>query len=620
MPFNVPPPGTPSSAPALTPVVTTGVTPKADPASPAAVPSAPVNTFTTGAAVVAPAQPALELRATQAESRVLETARQLNQALPDMEAGLRRELAQEYGQWQAAVAALVKAGAVASKAVASFTSKIQQAALVHENMPAADQDATGKAYRDAALQSARYVVSDVDQSQLTADPTPNPPLAQADQSGLARVIADNPLVTLPPLAEPHTLPGLLARRPPPSTVQVTVTNAAGQAQAHTVRSDVVLLFCPGLLTDTTQFVEQSSAAIDAGIYATRVPTGTLVDPDENAKAIDQAIKDAKATVHNPNAKVVLVGYSQGSTNVFAFMRDKGGTFAATRKDVVAIHTMHSAARGSQTVDATNAVWKYVSGQTLDADEQRLADALTAGYNEAGEKQRPPALPMDLNRLRAAYQQAQTVLGNPAVAATLGKLGVKTSDPAALAQGLLGLLLQGTDWTQALAAAPGGAALAAQLSPLWQALLAVPIPAAVRSSMGDPNEDHLAGYESCGTAYGAALMNDPLLKQHVAGIPILNSVGRVPADRSDELVPPSNQPYWNMFRRLGLASDYQVAVGNQQLSGALPNAIDLPADAIGHWGEAHVSIPGEDDDAATTHFSATGLTRSVLATLQALGTL
>ena len=77
----------------------------------------------------------------------------------------------------------------------------------------------------------------------------------------------------------------------------------------------------------------------------------------------QVVRDPWPT----SAKVILVGYSQGNTNLYAFMRDKDGKFAGYRKDVVAIHDMHSAAGGSQLADLAFAIGEYLGSDKSKID-------------------------------------------------------------------------------------------------------------------------------------------------------------------------------------------------------------------------------------------------------------
>lgn len=83
------------------------------------------------------------------------------------------------------------------------------------------------------------------------------------------------------------------------------------------------------------------------------------------------------------------------------------------------------------------------------------------------------------------------------------------------------------------------------------------------------------------------MTSRQLAQNVRDIPVLNTIGVVPNSRP-ELVPsvgPLNQTGgWRFMQdALRLPNDYQVPAKYQSLEPVLPTAVDLPRQAIGHWG-------------------------------------
>ncbi|MGQ0507711.1 MAG: hypothetical protein ACT4TC_20605 [Myxococcaceae bacterium] len=544
------------------------------------------SSFTPSAASgSATSREALESRAFAAEKSALATAARLSKtSSPGELRALDRALRTQFQDWQKQILPLVRQGAVDSAAVRSFAAKVEQANVIAQNVP---PGLSGAEYAKAAETAAGQIY-------------------------LGDVSA-NPLLLVPPPAPEHTLDSVRARGLPTTEVEVKIPG--GETRKGQVRSDVVMLFCPGVITDETQFLSQSKAALESGLYAVRAPTGTFIDPEENARTIAKAIGDARSAVKNPNAKVLLVGYSQGATNVFAFMRDAKNERVELTRDVAGIHIMHGAARGSQVIDTVLALNKSLqSGEPLTPEEQKLIDAF---QKAAKAELSAESFAASLDRTKKSFELLKIeldTLGDVAAAALGG--GLNPADRASLAARLFKLALEGKDWTQAL---PTEAA--AKLGPLWRGILDAPELTLLRNpSFQSLLELRKKGLESLSSAYGEALMRDPKTAKRTEGIPILNTVGEVPPEREQELISPLNAFNYQLFQELGLPSDSQVSVDQQRLGDVLPNAIDIQPEAVGHWGAAGLLVPGDHDESYFKHFSPTGLTRSVMSTFQSMGVL
>ncbi len=114
-----------------------------------------------------------------------------------------------------------------------------------------------------------------------------------------------------------------------------------------------------------------------------------------------------------------------------------------------------------------------------------------------------------------------------------------------------------------------------------------LPSRVRSRIADAIHDLAVGsLESLTTWRGKELMSNLRLARLMKQIPVTNTVGVVPATRP-ELVPtldPLDQrPGWRFMLERGLANDYQVPEQYQRLNPVLKGAVDMPTQAIGHWG-------------------------------------
>src|SRR5689334_1925688 len=94
------------------------------------------NRFTATAATSGTSIAGLEKRAIAAEKEVLQAAQQLNHAKSPKEVRALQVLLQDrFVAWQNLILPLVKQRAVDSPAVKSFTSKVEQANLISQNVP-----------------------------------------------------------------------------------------------------------------------------------------------------------------------------------------------------------------------------------------------------------------------------------------------------------------------------------------------------------------------------------------------------------------------------------------------------------------------------------------------------
>ncbi len=511
-----------------------------------------------------------ETLAADAEAKVLALASQVR--APG--AALRAEFA----QWQAAVRALIDAGAYDSQQVKSFAAKIAQAALVQENMGKA-ATFTGAAYRAAARATMHRVC-------YVEDPV-----------AFERLVDDNPLVLVPPLV------------------------LLGQAAPN-----VVVVFCPGVARTGTEFGEQFTALRELGVHAKRAETGSFVDPDKNAEAIAEAIREVRRTV-SADARILLTGYSQGITNILAFIRDRHGRFADDRRGVAGIHVLHGAAGGSQIGDLVFALGNFLtSDEPISAEAHVLLDAFHRAQAEVmglpASAARGFALSLSSLRIliREIVRAVRALEGMAAPA--LRRIGLAELSDLEMSRRVLGLMIKGASWTQTLSQSGGKVAqsVGRTLDPLWRRAVSPETRDVLSEGMLSwMFEAYInGGLRSLTTSYASELLGDARLRENLARIPILNSIGAIPPAREKSLVPRSQRVGYAFFRQLGLASDYQVAVQNQSLERVLPTAIDLPTEAIGHWGVAGIVVPVDHPTSYFCDFSPSHLTRAALTAWTALG--
>jgi hypothetical protein len=329
-------------------------------------------------------------------------------------------------------------------------------------------------------------------------------------------------------------------------------------------------------------------------------------------------------VKNPKAKVILVGYSQGNTNLYAFLRNKAGKWNDLIADVVAVHDMHSAANGSRFADLAFAVGNYLGNDAQpSADDLRLLGAL---YRSEAKNWNVPEHDLEVasQELRKIFHDLRVDIaavekyGKP----VLQKLGLHGITEEELGRKLLAVFLKGESLTQHFVQQGGMAGhLAAKLlDPVWARLTSSKAQRMLTDGLlHDLLQIYVnGGLRSLSTPYGTELMTDPQLQKNLARVFTLNSVGAVPVAREMELVPKSQRLSFVFFNDLGMENDYQVALADQKLEWRLKNAVDCYTQAIGHWGVAGVLIPVDHPATYFKDFSPPGLTRSALITLGELG--
>lgn len=573
--------------------------PAAPPASVAAMQTARANT----AATITPADVAqLSATAQKNEATVMNGAKQLA-AMTDPAAAAKAytQLKTDYATWQGSVQKLVQAGQLGDPAVKSFASKSEQAQVLQNNIPPELMKTPGASYSKAV------------EAQIANDC-----VATKGQTAKA-VVADNPMLDVPPLGSKPSIESAKARGIP--TTSVTIEGKTAE-----VRKDVVMVFAPGVVRTNNEFTDMRHEAMDDGIASTRAETGTFIDPDKNAEAIATAIKQAKDMVGNPNAKVLLVGYSQGNTNVYAFMRDKDGKYGDLTKDVVGIHDIHSAARGSDLADCAFAVGQYLtSPNPLDPHQQALVDAYCKATAKTLHLPDSAATVFQggMKALRAGIQDSGAAITKleSFAAPLLAKIGIHAPTHEQVNKGLMKVAIEGTKVDDILKAHGGkaGAAVAGALQPFMDALKDNPAEWLRHPTMSPFFQKYVdGGLKSLTTDYGGQLMNDPNLQKNVKNVAILNSVGSIPQEREKELVPNSQKLLFNFFHELGQDNDYEVSLNNQKLEAVIPHAVDLPPDAIGHWGVTGVTVPYDHGPEYFKNWKPGGMTDSVLTTFQNMG--
>jgi len=270
--------------------------------------------------------------------------------------------------------------------------------------------------------------------------------------------------------------------------------------------------------------------------------------------------------------VVLVGYSQGNSNTYAFMQSTGrnpkerAMFAELRKNVVHIHDLNSAARGTPVADLGVNMVKILTGRGGDIKD---ADAT---LKRAGQF-------FDVRSNRVKRTVASWVMKNRGV---IGK-GIRK-----------------------LAGRGGGTGRLARF----------------RAGVANSIHNMLVGsLESLSTRRGKELMTSRRLQRTMRDLPVINTVGAVPRSRP-ELVPseePLDQrPGWKYMLGKGLTNDYQVPEAHQKLKPVLKGAVDLPTQAIGHCGITGVPIKGVHGRSHYNQFSPELHTLTMLQMVQRLG--
>ncbi len=373
--------------------------------------------------------------------------------------------------------------------------------------------------------------------------------------GEQNVLKHNPLMLLPYQLDGAAAAGkvkTVAYRPE----RRILAPKTWRRRTYQIRTDVAFVWAPGVARTYTEFVDQKRTLLENGVLALHAKTGSWKNPFANAYDLAAAVNQARKATGNPNVKVVLVGYSQGNSNTYAFMQAQGrnpkerAMFAELRKNVVQIHDLNSAARGTPVADLGVEMVKILTGRGAN-----LKDA-DSTLKRAGQF-------FDVRSNRVKRTVAAWVMKNRGV---IGK-GLRK-----------------------LAGRGGGK------GPL----------ARMRRKVSDSIHNMLVGsLESLSTKRGTELMTNRRLQRTMASLPVLNTVGTVPKSRP-ELVPteePLDQrPGWKYLLQKGLTNDYQVPEQHQRLNPVLKGAVDLPTQAIGHWGITGVPIKGVHGRSHHSQFS------------------
>ncbi|MFT3843254.1 MAG: hypothetical protein QM723_40090 [Myxococcaceae bacterium] len=542
----------------------------------------------------------LEASAAKLQQQVLSEAKAYASAPASEQASRMSQLRQDFSQWRSEVSKLVEQGQLDSSQVKSFAALTQQAALVQQNLPAGAPALAPADYAKTAQSTL---------SRIAFEPVPS------DGSAL---IAANPLAAVPSLSSAPSLAEAKAAGIP--TTMATI----GGKQVE-VRKDVAVVFCPGVSRTTDDMYMQQQAALDAGFAPVLADTGSFTDPDVNAAAVAKAIDEAKKLTGNPDAKVVLVGYSQGATNVLDMMRDAGGKYGAERNSVLAIHTVHSAAGGSQLADIAFALGDYLlqPGKPKPEDVAQLKPLETGLANTLGAPGTESVIAAGLSGFRDVLQGAIKVVEqlDHAAQPVLQKVGLGGLAGKLLGKAMLGAAMAGRELSKEIAKVGGPVAEAAAntLAPAWSLVLSNPSRQLLaQGKVGEALQGYVqGGLRSLTTSYTDQLLADPKLVSNLKGVPVLNSPGAVPQSREAELLPPSQRLFYQTFRALGLESDAEVALQNQEKVGKLPTAVNLPPDASGHWGDQGVIVADGTPDQYSA-FSPGGWMTSLLTEDRALG--
>ncbi len=486
---------------------------------------------------------------------------------PGVSSGKRAELLARarkgFHRWETQVKGLIKARAFSSPVYQEWVKKTWEADLVQSHaavahrhpgvVPARAPEGSGKVgTMGAMLQQLHRLPARKLRTAVNK--------AWKGLYGGARLRGEQNLMRRNPLALlPHQLEGVKAEKAQTVAYRPKrniLSPRTWRPRTYQIRTDIAFVWAPGVARTYTEFETQKRTLLENGVLALHAKTGSWKNPFANAYDLAAAVNQARKATGNPNVKVVLVGYSQGNSNTYAFMQATGrnakerAMFAELRKNVVHVHDLNSAARGTPVANLGVEMVKILTGrggQLKDAD---------ATLKRAGQF-------FDVRSNRVKRTVAAWVMKN---------------------KGIIGRGLR------KLAGRAGGKG---------------PI-ARVRRKMSDSIHNALVGsLESLTTKRGQELMTNRRLQRTMAQLPVINTVGTVPKSRP-ELVPseePLDQrPGWKYLLNKGLTNDYQVPEKFQRLNPVLKTAVDLPTQAIGHWGITGVPIKGVHGRSHYSQFS------------------
>lgn len=356
------------------------------------------------------------------------------------------------------------------------------------------------------------------------------------------LVRENPLVLVPlDIARPKQSRDTVGFKP-----RILSTNhwLRGGARSYRVGRDVAFVWVPGVARTFSEFSKQERTLLDNGVLSLRAETGSWKNPYRNAYDIAAEINRARKVTGNPDVKIVLVGYSQGNNSIHAFLQARGrnarerAMFRELRKNVVFVHDINSAARGTPVADLGVIMTKLLTGRSGEvADIQRRLSDLEKFLTIGGG--------------RAQLALVRWLRGDPD---RLGRVD---------------------RWVKRLAGR-------------------IPGRRTIRSRIADRIHDALVGQlESLTTDRGVELMTSPELAHELRGIPVVATIGVVPPERETELLP-SKRPLdqtggWKYLLSMGLPNDYQVPEARQKLEPVLRSAVDLRTQANGHWGVVGVPV-------------------------------
>lgn len=398
--------------------------------------------------------------------------------------------------------------------------------------------------------------------------------------GGARPAGERDLLRLNPLALlTRKVPRPAAAAPASTVTYRTQRNPLSpktwRRKSYKVRTDLAFVWVPGVARTYTEFERQKETLLKNGVLALHANTGSWRNPYANAYDVAEAINKARKITGNPNVKVVLVGYSQGNTSSYAFMQAQGrnprekAMFSELRKNVVQVHDMNSAARGTPMADLGVKLVKLLTSRTGDAKSVDHTLKQTAHF-------------LDVRSSRVKRKVASFVVRHREKLGRFLRL-------------INGRVKNGGKLDRIRAKISGG----------------------IHNML-------VGGLESLTTYRGKEVMENPRVRAEMRHVPVFNTVGVVPRSRPDlvpTVEPLDQRPGWRYMLDKKLANDYQVPEQHQRLAPVLKGAVDLPTQAIGHWGIAGVNINAGKvvhDEGNYRNFSPEAHTLTMLRMVQRMG--
>ena len=505
-----------------------------------------------------PALQAKEQQANAAYSSASAKVRAAYRAGTDAETRTRLfdEATADYGRWQTLVNQILNSGAAHSEAVKTFISQAASAKLIQSHaalLHASPHVQPAQQFQSGI--SAPALEGLVQTLQRQSPETFERAVVKAygglyqesAEGKLQQVLEQNPLALLPRRWGQSGAGATETVETTPSFQLTAPETWPLLRRSERVHTDRAFVLVPGIVHDVAYAdlkAHRETLMRDNQTLALLAKSGQVENPFSNAYAVADAIVEARRITGNPNVKVRLVGYSQGSSSVHAFMQFEGRTpqeremFAELRKNVTIDMPVHGAARGTEYADVSLSFGKAFLGQ-----REQVAD-------------------ID-QRQQDAIAQLMRPLHNLANAAGAQLAPIQER--------------------------------AAQIQQIVQSLISRPrnaLDARIRAALaaGLASQSFVAGLESLTTTRGKELMENPQLAATLAQVPVINTVGYAALPRQSELVPrggagPLDQyASWSLMQeQLGMKNDAQVPLDRQRLAPVLPTAVDLPPLQLHHWG-------------------------------------